>query len=603
MPVTASYTPNSSTGNGVTTVFAYNFPILDEDDLLVTVDGVEQTSGYTVSGVGSPTGGSITFSVAPANGTTVLRARDVPYDRETDYQANGDLLEVTLDADLDRIVMQVQQLKEWLTRVPALALGSGLAGSISLPTPEAGKFWRWNLLGTNVEYVDAVYDNGTWTQSGTGAVERTVDSKLGDIAVTPEDFGAAGDGSTNDTAELQAAIDTGRPVYLTPGKTYLFGSDLVIDTNHQLFGGPGVLKPDGNCGVVVNGSALGVRLDVIVDSSTHTGWAIKVDTAHRTIVRAYLKDCYDGIYVTGANVCTLEWVYGACRHDGIKWYGTTSVRSDVLKIAFALLSMGAGRYGFDWDGNCHSLEVDYLGLVCGSSVSAANGYGFILRNTSGGTAPAIGRLNHIEVDYSGTHAIDITAGSDIDISVPYILGATGAGIRTGASINDYEVRVASGKSRGNTTYGIQSLGGVVLYDGSTDLSSNTSGKTSGSVWTMSERFALDANAYLAIVTSNPLLSFDSTDYLGYNRATNTLSAFIGGTAALAIDSTRATFTSRPRIPQSTVAALPAVHVVGDIYFATNGRKNGEGGGAGTGVLVFSDGTNWIAVDSGATVAA
>lgn len=38
-------------------------------------------------------------------------------------------------------------------------------------------------------------------------------------------------------------------------------------------------------------------------------------------------------------------------------------------------------------------------------------------------------------------------------------------------------------------------------------------------------------------------------------------------------------------------------------YATNGRKLGEGVGAGTGVLVRSDGTNWRTVDQGSIVAA
>ena len=42
---------------------------------------------------------------------------------------------------------------------------------------------------------------------------------------------------------------------------------------------------------------------------------------------------------------------------------------------------------------------------------------------------------------------------------------------------------------------------------------------------------------------------------------------------------------------------------GSQAFASNGRKNGEGAGAGTGVLVFFDGTAWKACDTGATVAA
>lgn len=52
----------------------------------------------------------------------------------------------------------------------------------------------------------------------------------------------------------------------------------------------------------------------------------------------------------------------------------------------------------------------------------------------------------------------------------------------------------------------------------------------------------------------------------------------------------------------TVAGLPAGST-GDIAYASNGRKNGEGGGSGTGVLVFKDGSAWRACDTGATAAA
>jgi len=59
--------------------------------------------------------------------------------------------------------------------------------------------------------------------------------------------------------------------------------------------------------------------------------------------------------------------------------------------------------------------------------------------------------------------------------------------------------------------------------------------------------------------------------------------------------------------QYTVSTLttviPPSKYLGAAAFATDGRKAGEGVGSGTGVLCFSDGTNWIAVDSGATVAA
>jgi len=42
---------------------------------------------------------------------------------------------------------------------------------------------------------------------------------------------------------------------------------------------------------------------------------------------------------------------------------------------------------------------------------------------------------------------------------------------------------------------------------------------------------------------------------------------------------------------------------GYIYYVSNARKAAEGAAAGTGNLVFSDGSNWIRVDTGAVAAA
>lgn len=65
----------TSTGDAVTTVFAYTTPISDSAYLEVLVNGVVKTLGvdYTLSGVGSSSGGNVTFTVAPAAAATVVR--------------------------------------------------------------------------------------------------------------------------------------------------------------------------------------------------------------------------------------------------------------------------------------------------------------------------------------------------------------------------------------------------------------------------------------------------------------------------------------------------------------------------------------------------
>ncbi len=60
----------------------------------------------------------------------------------------------------------------------------------------------------------------------------------------------------------------------------------------------------------------------------------------------------------------------------------------------------------------------------------------------------------------------------------------------------------------------------------------------------------------------------------------------------------------PTVPSYLVASLPAAATYPrGLAYASNGVKAGEAPAAGTGVLVFSDGVHWIAVDTGATVSA
>ena len=68
---------------------------------------------------------------------------------------------------------------------------------------------------------------GGFIQAGTGAVQRTVESKLQDV-VSVKDFGAVGDGVTDDTAAIQAAIDSAGTVVM-PAGIYRITSALIVD--------------------------------------------------------------------------------------------------------------------------------------------------------------------------------------------------------------------------------------------------------------------------------------------------------------------------------------------------------------------------------------
>lgn len=94
--------------NGIATVYSIPFLLLDDEDLVVTLDGVEVTSGFTLSGIGNPTS-SATFDVAPSGDLLFLLV--IPFQRLADYQLNGDFLASTVNNDFDRIWLALKELR------------------------------------------------------------------------------------------------------------------------------------------------------------------------------------------------------------------------------------------------------------------------------------------------------------------------------------------------------------------------------------------------------------------------------------------------------------------------------------------------------------
>lgn len=599
MAITSAVHSGPYVGTGAQTAFPFSFTAIKAGDVLVKVDGVEISSGaYTVTLASDFNSGTVTFTTAPAVDASVVIEQNPDFLQDSQF-ANQAAYGMS---SVNQINRRATQRSNWLYRRMAALFSSTMLTAAD----RAGKYLGWDLSGNPVLSAGTGSADPAFLASAAAIAASSLDTAIGAVRVggyttfgdggdglwiadstansalaaanprackvdaagrywrvlpgidglSVRAVGAAGDAVADDTAAFVSALATGFDVAVPTG-SYKFTADLTISTNYQRFGGPGVLVPAGNCGIIVGGGCTGVEVDLTFNSSGHTGTALKVDNANRVrIKKLHGIDVYNALYVRKANSVTLEWMWATCRGYGITWYGDASNRSDILTIINATLSVTSGNYGLDWNGDCHSLEVNHLGIVCGSSVSAGNGYGVIIRNTTGGSDPAIARFNHVEVDYSGTHAVDIQAGSDYDIALPYLLGASGSGIKVGAAINARQVRVGGGKSNGNTRYGIENLGGAVLLAGNTEFTSNTLGQTTGDVRTESPRYHVDATGYWYMNGTNPYFVWDSTGFTAFDRSGLTLIDSIGG-AILARDPNRITAYKPLKLASYTVATLPS----------------------------------------------
>ena len=126
MTVSSTTTKNSYSGNASTTVFAYGFKIFSDDDITVIIrtdsTGAEvtktKTTHYTVSGVGSSSGGNVTFTSGntPASGETVVLLRSTARTQLTDYTPNDPFPAASHEDALDKLTFIAQEIEEELAR-------------------------------------------------------------------------------------------------------------------------------------------------------------------------------------------------------------------------------------------------------------------------------------------------------------------------------------------------------------------------------------------------------------------------------------------------------------------------------------------------------
>jgi len=125
MTISSTTVKNSYSGNGSNDTFVYGFKIFANTDLQVIIRsaaGTETTktltTHYTVTGVGSASGGNVVFTSGniPTSTETVVLIRNVPQTQAIDYIANDPFPAETHEEGLDRATMTTQQVQEELNR-------------------------------------------------------------------------------------------------------------------------------------------------------------------------------------------------------------------------------------------------------------------------------------------------------------------------------------------------------------------------------------------------------------------------------------------------------------------------------------------------------
>jgi hypothetical protein len=215
-------------------------------------------------------------------------------------------------------------------------------GTLVYSSPNATERW------SDVVVTGADASEVTFLQAGTGADPRTVQAKLREW-ISPEDFGAVGDGNNVDTTALQEAINTGKNVRGTPGATYLIGP-LTANTVNQTFDFSGcILKR-------INASSHGAMLTLGGARSTVIGGRWDGNKAGQS-GSAGDKFAHAAVTITGDDCAVLHindvnsWGIGikgaACAYPIIR--ANRSTAADLYGIYIE--STAVDEYGCDITGN------------------------------------------------------------------------------------------------------------------------------------------------------------------------------------------------------------------------------------------------------------
>lgn len=241
-------------GNSSATTFAFAFKVFARSEVVVTLLNIASTvetvltldTDYTVTlnaDQNANPGGVVTYNpsgVPIASTHKLTLTSGVLQTQGTDITNAGGFYPEVIENALDRATILVQQLSEMVGRAFKVPVSSSADATLPAPASGGGGF-GWNAAGTAI--INYAFQAGTslvnlaasggsaligFIQTSTGAILRTVQGKLQE-RLSVKDFGAIGDGVTDDTRAIERAADalvSGQTLDFPPG-TYLISHDTV----------------------------------------------------------------------------------------------------------------------------------------------------------------------------------------------------------------------------------------------------------------------------------------------------------------------------------------------------------------------------------------
>ena len=225
-----------------------------------------------------------------------------------------------------------------LTGIPALTAGDIVEvhsssnylvgtipdGSVTNAKVDGGAAIQYSKLNLGNSIVNADVNSSAgivaskldFTQSGTGATTRTVESKLRDV-VSVKDFGAVGDGVTDDTAAIQAALNTTSLEIFIPDGTYRVKAlstttgtpALTSSVDNRLIHGPGILTASEQVKVLFQVTGDNNTVSINIDGNNNVGYAILVKGSNPTVTNCNIYDL-NGFDTFGATAIYLNFADG-----------------------------------------------------------------------------------------------------------------------------------------------------------------------------------------------------------------------------------------------------------------------------------------------------